>query len=66
MNVSTRWNNDFDNPANKWFVAEYAKKYGKEPSIYAAQGYDTAIAISAALKENGGSMVTLLRFVGRC
>jgi branched-chain amino acid transport system substrate-binding protein len=53
MNVSTHWNSDFDNAANKLFVAEYRKKYGRIPSIYASQGYDTALAIGAALKENG-------------
>jgi branched-chain amino acid transport system substrate-binding protein len=54
MNVSTNWNSDFDNPANKLFVTEYVKKYGRIPSVYASQGYDTALAIGAALKENDG------------
>jgi branched-chain amino acid transport system substrate-binding protein len=54
INVSTHWNSDFENPANAMFVAEYTKKYGRTPSIYASQGYDTALAISAALKANGG------------
>lgn len=54
INVSTHWNSDFENAANKLFVTEYTKKYGRTPSIYASQGYDTALAISAALKQNGG------------
>lgn len=54
MNVSTHWNSDFDNPSNKRFLEGFSKKYGREPSIYASQGYDTALAIAAALRENGG------------
>jgi len=62
MNVSTHWNSDLDNPANKQFVAEYTKKYGRIPSIYASQGYDTALAIGAALRENGGKFGDAVSF----
>ena len=52
INGSTHWNSDFDNPANKKFMAEWTKKYGADrlPTYYASQGYDTALAIGAALK----------------
>ncbi len=56
IDVSGAWNADFDNPVNKEFVAAFTKKYGRTPTMYAAQGYDTAIAIGAALKATGGKI----------
>jgi branched-chain amino acid transport system substrate-binding protein len=54
--VSGAWNADFDNPVNKNFVEAFTKAYGRTPTMYAAQGYDTAIAIAAALKAVGGKV----------
>ncbi len=54
--VSGAWNTDFDNPVNKKFVEDFTKAYGRTPTMYAAQGYDTAIAIGAALKAVGGKV----------
>jgi branched-chain amino acid transport system substrate-binding protein len=56
IDVSGAWNTDFDNPVNKAFVEAFTKKYGRTPTMYAAQGYDTAIAIGAALKAVKGNM----------
>jgi branched-chain amino acid transport system substrate-binding protein len=58
INASTQWNSDFDNPANKKFMAEWQKKFGTErlPTYYASQGYDTALAIAAALKATDGNV----------
>jgi len=56
INVSSHWNSDFDNPANKRFVAEWTKKYNRTPTSYASQGYDTALAIAAALKATQGKV----------
>jgi branched-chain amino acid transport system substrate-binding protein len=52
LNASSQWNTDFDNPANKKFMDAWTKKYGADrlPTYYASQGYDTALAIAAALK----------------
>ena len=45
------WSPDLDNAANKTFVEEFQKAYGRLPSVYAAQGYDTAnLILSAAAK----------------
>ena len=52
----THWNTDFDNPANKKFMAEWTKKYGDRSTYYASQGYDTALAIGAALKAVKGDL----------
>jgi branched-chain amino acid transport system substrate-binding protein len=54
--VSGAWNADFDNPVNKAFVEAFTKKYGRTPTMYAAQGYDTAIAIGTALKAINGKI----------
>ncbi len=56
LNVSAQWNSDFDNAASKKFVAEFQKKYNRIPTYYAQQGYDTALAIGAALKATGGKV----------
>lgn len=50
FNVTSHWNSDFDNAANKKFMEAYTKKFNKTPTYYGAMGYDTAQAIGAALK----------------
>jgi branched-chain amino acid transport system substrate-binding protein len=45
----TDWAPDLDNPANKAFVAAFEKAYGYVPATYAAQAYDTAMLLNAAL-----------------
>jgi len=48
---TSQWNKDIDNDANKTFVAEFQAEYGRLPSLYASQGYDTAnLLISAAAR----------------
>ena len=58
INLSFHWNSDFDNPANKKFMEAWQKKYGVDriPTYYASQGYDTALAIGAALKAVKGDL----------
>jgi branched-chain amino acid transport system substrate-binding protein len=48
------WNADLDIPANKRFVADFRAKHGRTPSHYAAQAYDAARLIAAALRATGG------------
>ncbi|MDB5569798.1 MAG: transporter substrate-binding protein [Hyphomicrobiales bacterium] len=62
VNVSSHWNSDFDNAANKKFVAEFQKKYNRLPTYYASQGYDTALSIAAALKATGGKVDDVAAF----
>ena len=45
---SAQWNRDIDNAANKKFVETFQAEYGRLPSLYASQGYDTANLIIAA------------------
>lgn len=42
------WNKDIDNAANKAFVDSFEEAYGRLPSLYAAQAFDTANLILAA------------------
>lgn len=53
---SNLWNADLKIPANEKFVAAFQKKYGYLPSNYAAQSYDTARLIDAALRQSGGKV----------
>jgi len=64
INGTTHWNTDFDNPANKKFMEAWTKKYGPDriPTFYAGQGYDTALAIGAALKGSGGDVADTEKF----
>ncbi|WP_353857881.1 ABC transporter substrate-binding protein [Azospirillum formosense] len=53
---SAQWSPDLDNAANKTFVVDFKAKYGRIPSMYAAQGYDTALLIDTAVKAVGGNL----------
>ncbi len=53
---TSHWALDFDNPANKKFVAEFEKEYKRLPSVFAAQGYDTALLIDSAVREVKGRL----------
>jgi branched-chain amino acid transport system substrate-binding protein len=56
INVSSHWNSDFDNVANRRFMADFTAKYHRMPTCYASQGYDTGLAIGAALYQTGGEV----------
>lgn len=45
---TSQWSKDLDNPTNKTFVESFQAEYGRLPSLYASQGYDTANLILAA------------------
>jgi branched-chain amino acid transport system substrate-binding protein len=49
------WGADFDNPANQTFIEAFEAKYGRIPSQYAAQAYDGALLLDAAVKQVGGN-----------
>jgi len=54
--IATFWAPDLKNPANAKFVKDFETEFKRTPSPYAAQGYDTARLLDAALKASGGSM----------
>jgi len=48
---TSQWSKDLDNPTNVAFVASFQAEYGRLPSLYASQGFDTAnLLISAMAK----------------
>jgi branched-chain amino acid transport system substrate-binding protein len=53
---TAHWALDLDNPANKKFVAEFEKEFKRLPSVFAAQGYDTALLIDSAVREVKGKL----------
>jgi branched-chain amino acid transport system substrate-binding protein len=50
------WVIDLPNDANKKFVAEFRKKYGRNPAFYASQAYDAAFLIDSAVQAAGGDL----------
>lgn len=56
VNITSQWNADFDNPANRAFVAAFKAKYNRIPDSYASQGYDTARLLASALKAVHGDL----------
>lgn len=58
----SQWTHDLDNPANVQFVKAYQEAYGRMPTLYAAQGYDTARLIGSALKAVNGELGDLSLF----
>ena len=62
--VSTQtWSPDLDNAMNKRFVADYKAQFGGYPSFYAAQAYDTMMAIDHAVREAGSADTEAMRMV---
>ncbi len=53
---TAHWAMDLNNDANKKFVAEFEKEYKRLPTVYASQGYDTALLIDAAVRATGGKI----------
>ncbi|MBS0124028.1 ABC transporter substrate-binding protein [Thetidibacter halocola] len=46
---TSQWSKDIDNPTNKAFVETFQAEYGRLPSLYASQGFDTANLLISAL-----------------
>ncbi|MFD0669335.1 ABC transporter substrate-binding protein [Ramlibacter sp. MAHUQ-53] len=53
---TSQWAHDMNNPANKQFVAEFEKAYGRLPTVYASQAYDAARLIDAAVRDAKGKL----------
>jgi len=50
------WAPDLDTPQNKKFVDGFKAKYGRYPSFYAAQSYDTIYLIKSAVEAVQGNL----------
>ena len=46
---TSQWSKDLDNEANRNFVASFEEAFGRLPSLYASQGFDTANLLISAL-----------------
>jgi branched-chain amino acid transport system substrate-binding protein len=53
---TAHWAMDLDNAANRKFVAAFEKEYKRLPTVFAAQGYDTALLIDAAVRDTKGKI----------
>ena len=56
VNCTSHWNSDFDNAPSRRFVEAFRARYNRVPTYYAQQGFDTALAIGAALRQTRGSV----------
>jgi branched-chain amino acid transport system substrate-binding protein len=56
MYNSSQWAHDLDNAENKRFVADFQASFGRLPSLFAAQGYDAAQLIDAAVRDVKGQL----------
>ncbi|MBS4049339.1 MAG: ABC transporter substrate-binding protein [Alphaproteobacteria bacterium] len=50
------WSSDLDNAANRRFVDGYKKKFGREPSNFAASAYDAVMLIDSAVRNVKGEL----------
>lgn len=50
------WVYDLDNPENEEFVQAFEEEYGRGPSVYAVQGWDSARLIVDAVEELDGDV----------
>lgn len=48
---TSQWSKDIDNPANAAFVESFQAKYDRLPSLYASQGFDTALLLISAMEK---------------
>ena len=56
-NYETRfWSPDLKNAANRKYVTDYRKKYGKMPVFYGAQSYDGIMLIDSAVRAVKGNV----------
>ena len=53
---TSHWAYDLDNDANRKFVAEFEKEYKRIPSLFAEQGYTTALVIDNAVRAVKGKI----------
>jgi branched-chain amino acid transport system substrate-binding protein len=53
---TSQWAHDMNSAVNKRFVADFQKDYGRLPTLYAAQGYDAARLMDAAVRDVKGHL----------
>src|SRR5512134_75316 len=53
---TAHWSYDLDNDANRKFVSAFEKEYNRIPSVFAEQGYTTALLIDTAVRSVKGKI----------
>ncbi len=53
---TSQWSPDLDNEANQTFVAAFEETYGRYPTLYASQGFDTANLLLSAMDAVGDDL----------
>jgi len=53
---TTNWDSGSANAVNRTFIKDYAAQFGRKPSFYAAQAYDSARLLAAAVRKVGGKV----------
>ncbi len=53
---TAHWAYDLDNDANRKFVAAFEKQYNRIPTVFAEQGYTTALVIDTAVRSVKGKI----------
>lgn len=56
MYNAAQWSPDLDNPQNKKFMEDFQKTYNRIPTMYAAQGYDSAMLLDGAIRKVNGKV----------
>ena len=59
---TSQWSPDLDNEANQTFVAAFKATYGRYPTLYASQGYDTALLLLSAMDALGDDLADQAAF----
>ena len=57
---AAHWSPDLEAGINPRFVEDFTAEYGRIPSLFAAQGYDTALFVDAAAKAAGSTATDAL------
>ncbi len=57
--MTQSWAPDMDNPQNREFVAAFRDRYGRYPSFYAAQSYDSIFYIKSAVEAVNGKIADI-------
>ncbi len=53
---TSQYTHDLKNESNKKFMESFLSTYDRKPSLYASQGYDTAILIASAIRAVNGDL----------
>lgn len=56
METMVNWGPELDSPQNKRFVADFEAKYGRTPTQYAANAYDSIMLIDSAVRAVDGNV----------